>query len=93
MSRENFTKDKKDARALDDDLREAMDNVMARVTITDIAEAAGCSANTLMQARMDPSAKGYRKPPAGLRSALHQVCRERAKYFLELARQLKPGRE
>jgi len=90
MSRTNFTKDTKDSRALDDGLREAMDKVMARVKISDIAKAAGCSDNTLMQARLDPSAKGYRNPPAGLRSALHQVCRERAKYFLELARQLKP---
>ena len=88
-----FTKDKKDSRSLDGELREITDKVMARVTLDDIADAAGCGANTLRQARLDPSASGYRNPPAGLRGALHQVCRKRAKYFLDLAKQLKPTKE
>ena len=85
--------DRKMTNADSDELRKAMDKVMARVTLDDIAEAAGYSVNTLKQARLDPSASGYRKLPAGLRRILHQICRERANYFLQLARQLKPVRE
>jgi hypothetical protein len=80
-------------RTLDDDLRDDMDKVMARVTLDDIAKAAGCGPNTLRQARLDPSASGYRKAPVGLRQALHQICRERAKYFLDLAKKLRPPKE
>jgi len=85
--------DKRKAGPENDELREAMDKVMARVTLEDIAKAADCGVNALKQARLDPSASGYRKPPAGLHRALHQVCRERAKYFLDLAKRLKPPKE
>lgn len=85
--------DKRETDADSVDLREAMDRVLARVTLEDIAKAADCGVNSLKQARLDPSASGYRKPPATLRRALHEVCRKQASYFSELARQLKPGRE
>lgn len=75
------------------DLREAMDKVMARVTLDDIAQVAGCSVNTLKQTRLDPMSAGYRNPPPGLRQALLQICRDRAQYFAELAKLLRPSKE
>ena len=75
------------------DLREAMDGVTAKITLEDIAKAVGCGANTLRQSRMSPEAGGYRSPPAGLQRALHELCKDRAKYFTELAEQLRPLEE
>lgn len=75
------------------DLREAMDRVTAKITLEDIAKAVGCGANTLRQSRMSPEAEGYRSPPAGLQRALHELCKERATYFTELAEQLRPSEE
>lgn len=72
------------------ELRDSMDKVMARITLDDIAKAAGYSVNALKQARLDPSATGYRTPPPGLRRALYELCMAQAKHFLKLARQLKP---
>ena len=72
------------------DLRDAMDKAMARITLDDIANAAGCSVNTLKQSRLKPDNAGYRSPPASLRRALFELCRERAKYFIELAEELRP---
>ena len=75
------------------DLREAMDMVTAKITLEDIAKAVGCGANTLRQSRMAPDAVGHRSPPAGLQRALHELCKDRAKYFTELAEQLRPPEE
>lgn len=75
------------------DLREAMDRVTAKITLEDIAKAVGCGANTLRQSRMAPDAVGHRSPPAGLQRAMHHLCKERAKYFIELAEQLRPPEE
>lgn len=75
------------------DLREAMDRVTAKITLEDIAKAVGCGANTLRQSRMAPDAVGHRSPPAGLQRALHELCKDRAKYFTELAEQLRPPEE
>ncbi len=54
---------------------------------------AGCGVNALKQARLDPGAAGHRKLPATLGKALHQICRERVKYFAELTEQLRPPKE
>ncbi len=42
---------------------------------------------------MSPEAEGYRSPPAGLQRALHELCKERATYFTELAEQLRQSEE
>lgn len=73
-------------------VREAMDKVMTRVTLEEIAKGAGCGVNVLKQSRLDPAATGYRNPPAGLRRALYEVCRARARHFLDLAKQLKAAK-
>lgn len=75
------------------DLREAMDRVTAKITLEDIAKAVGCGANTLRQSRMAPDAVGHRSPPAGLQRAMHDLCKDRAKYFAELAERLRPPEE
>lgn len=72
------------------DLCDAMDKAMVRISIEDIAKATGCGVNTLRQSRMKPGTRGYRSPPAGLLRALHELCKARAKYFLDLAEQLRP---
>jgi len=71
------------------DFREAMDGAMVKIGLEDIAKAAGCSVNTLKQSRLSPDTVGYRSPPAGLRQALHELCKDRAKYFMELAERLR----
>lgn len=93
MSTQKFTSAKKDEQTADAELRAAMDKVMARVTLEDIAKVAGCGVNSLKQARLDPGASGHRKPPASLGRALHEISRERATYFAELAKQLRPSKE
>ena len=75
------------------DAYEAVDRAMVKITLDEIAKAAGCSVSTLRQSRMAPDAVGYRSPPAGLQRALHELCKERAKYFTELAEQLRPSEE
>jgi hypothetical protein len=103
MSTIKFTKDEKAkadakgdrrslplARPAHAEMREAMDMAMARITLEDIAKTAGCGVNALKQARMAPGSTGYRKPPAGLQRALHELCKEQARYFIRLAEQLRP---
>lgn len=75
------------------DAYEAVDKAMVKITLDEIAKAAACSVSTLRQSRLDPDAVGYRNPPAGLRLALHELCKDRAQYFTDLAEQLRPPKE
>ena len=71
----------------------AVDRAMVKITLDEIAKASGCSVSTLRQSRMAPDAVGHRSPPAGLQRALHELCKDRAKYFTDLAEQLRPPEE
>lgn len=71
------------------DFREATGRLIELgVTLREMAEAMGVSHSLLVQARMQPSAKGHRKPPNRWREALLSIARERGRAFTGLADEL-----
>jgi hypothetical protein len=71
------------------DFREATGKLIdLGVTLREMADAMGVSHSLLVQARMDSSASGYRKPPDQWREVLRDIARRRGKAFAELARKL-----
>lgn len=73
------------------DFKTATDRLLANLTVSDIADATGCATNTIYRARMDPSKRGYRRPPANWREILIRLARERGGELLELADELESG--
>lgn len=70
------------------DFKEATDRIARCVTLAEIAQAAGCSAGLIRQARLDPLGPGYRKPPANWREILVRLARERGGELAGLADEL-----
>lgn len=60
---------------------------LALLTLADIA-AAGVAPNSIRRARLDPTSRSYRKPPANWRAALAKLARERDDELVELANEL-----
>jgi len=74
------------------DFKEATDALMeAGVTLAEVAEALGVVHGTVRQARLDPSASSYRKPPPGWRPRLADLARERGGRLLGLADKIGAG--
>ena len=67
------------------DYKEATDRLFERVTATDLAEELNVSQNAVARARLDPTTRDYRPPPASWRVAISQLARERATALLNLA--------
>lgn len=71
------------------DFREATGKLIELgVTLREMAGAMGVSHSLLVQARMHPTAKGYRNAPDQWREALRGIAAKRGKAFTELARRL-----
>ncbi len=49
------------------------------------------SAQTIFQARLDPSKSGYRSPPGNWQAAIAKLARQRAAELLKLAEELGHG--
>jgi hypothetical protein len=59
-------------------------------TLASVAQELGVSAGLVRQARMDPSASSYRKPPAGWQAAVARLARKRITELARLADALEP---
>ena len=69
----------------------ACDHLTDCPTHDDIARAAGIGVQTVRQARMDPTATGYRSAPDGWEKAIAKLARERAGELVTLAEDLERG--
>ncbi len=68
------------------DFHEATDHLMrAGVTLAEVADALGVVHGTVRQARLDPGAASYRRPPKGWRPALEELARARGETLRKLA--------
>jgi hypothetical protein len=67
------------------DFNTAVDRLTACIAQADIAKAAGVSAQSIRQARLDPTNPGYRVPPEGWRKAVASLARQRARELTALA--------
>lgn len=68
---------------------EATDRLTDCPTHQEIADAAGwTSVQTVRQARLAPSANGYRNPPDGWEAAVAKLARQRAAELVRLAEEL-----
>lgn len=65
------------------------DELFARITTSDLAEAAGVSDNTIRQARMTEGTQGRRPPPAGWETAALKLAERQAAHFTRLATKLR----
>lgn len=70
------------------EFNEATDRLMSCPTLGDLAEAAGVSHGLMRQARLDPSAGSYRRPPDGWERAVAKLARAKAAELVKLAEEL-----
>lgn len=73
------------------DFKTACDRLTDCATHDDIARAADIGVQTVRQARMDPTATGYRSPPENWEPAIAKLARERADELAKLAEELEAG--
>jgi len=59
-----------------------------RLTGPELSELFGVSAQTIRQAKLDPSKDGYRSPPRGWAQTLARIAKERGGELLTLAKEL-----
>jgi hypothetical protein len=69
--------------------REATDRLLEKITTADLADELGVSQNAIARARLDPSTRDFRPPPAGWEAAVARVAEKRGIELLELSRKLK----
>lgn len=67
------------------DLNSALDAVKAGITQQDLADRLGVNVQRIRQARLHPSAAGYRPPPDGWREALQGLAQERGLALLDIS--------
>jgi hypothetical protein len=60
------------------DYKEATDRLFERITAADLAEELGVSQNAVARARLDPTTRDYRPPPAGWESAVLRLAAKKA---------------
>ena len=72
------------------DYKEATDRLFERITAADLAEELGVSQNAVARARLDPTTRDYRPPPAGWRSAITRLAEARAAELIALKEDLAP---
>ena len=68
--------------------KEATDLLIQRLTVADVARACGSHVNSVERARLDPSTRSYREPPAGWVLAVARLARERGIQLISLADRL-----
>lgn len=69
--------------------KDATDVLCEPVSHSELAEALGASLASVRQARLDPTAKAHRSPPAGWESKVARLAEARARHLQRLAAQLK----
>ena len=67
---------------------EAINRLIQRPTLEDVAKRAGVSASTVRKARLDPEGEGYRSPPSIWPMVVRDIAREEARRLLDLAERL-----
>ena len=65
--------------------RKATDELLASVTLEDLASAIGVSVQAIRQARAQEASAGFRRPPAGWEAAAAKLARRRAAQLERLA--------
>jgi hypothetical protein len=70
------------------DFKTATAALFAKTKPEDLAEALGCSAQTIRQARMAEGTKGHRSPPPGWEAATARLMRQKAAQLQKLADKL-----
>lgn len=70
------------------DFRTATDQLTARVTLADIADACGSAINSIERARLDPDSRHRREPPPDWKPTLARLARTRGLELLRLAEEL-----
>jgi hypothetical protein len=76
------------------DFKKASDRAAgARITLADMAKAAGVSHQTLRRSRLDPESVSYREPPEGWERALAKLVQKRATDLIRLAEDLRRAAE
>lgn len=66
------------------DYKEATDRLFERITAADLADELGVSQNAIARARLSPTTRQYRPPPARWRAAIAHLAGERAMELLRL---------
>lgn len=74
------------------DYRKAVEALRKPVTLDDIAKAAGSSRASIKQCLLPNAAQSYRTPPSNLAGALIVLADQRAKYYAQLAADLRKGK-
>jgi hypothetical protein len=64
--------------------KDATDLLFERITATDLAAELGVSQNAIARARLDPTTRDYRPPPAGWRKAVARLAARRVAALHEL---------
>lgn len=70
------------------DFRAATEALFEKVTVDQLAEELGCSAQSIKQARMSEDADGRRSPPPGWEAAAARLAKRRAERLTRLAERL-----
>ena len=68
--------------------KKATDDLLASVTLADLAGALGVSVQAIRQARADESSTAYRSPPLGWQGGVARLAAKRAKSLEKLAAQM-----
>ncbi len=66
----------------------ATNTLTACPTLATLATEMGVAPNTIRQARLDPGAASYRRPPAGWQATVAKLARKRIVELARLAEQL-----
>lgn len=70
------------------DYKRATDRLFERITAEDLAAELGVSRNSIARARLDPTTRGYRPPPADWKRGAARLAGEQAARLLQLQREL-----
>ena len=65
--------------------KKATDELLASVTLADLAEALGVSVQAIRQARAAEGTTSYRSPPVGWEAAIKKLASRQQRYFKKLA--------
>jgi hypothetical protein len=71
------------------DFKKATDELFVSVTAENLANEAGVARQSILQARMDESARGRRAPPADWQKAVLKLAEKQAAHFARLAAKLR----
>lgn len=69
--------------------RKATDELLAGVTLEDLADALGKSVQAIRQARTDEESTAHRTPPVGWEGGVKRLAVQRARQLARLAKALK----